>query len=236
MTERLITIDHRFRGPDNSGNGGYVCGRLAEYLPGPAVVRLSMPPPLSTPMEIRDVATGVELRAGGELIASSWLDDFSIQLPDPPTAAEVADSWPSFVGLRKHPFPECFVCGPEREEGDGLRIFPGQVRGKEIVAGPWVPHEGLCDESGVVAPRFVWSALDCPGGFSFQPDPGNAPVLGQFAARQLAPIELGQDYSVIGWEILRKGRKHQTGSAIFDTQGACVGKAQGTWIEVPLPT
>ena len=30
-------------------------------------------------------------------------------------------------GCATHPFPTCFACGTDREEGDGLRIFPGPV-------------------------------------------------------------------------------------------------------------
>ena len=31
-----IIIDRRYCGPPNSGNGGYVCGRLARHIPGGA--------------------------------------------------------------------------------------------------------------------------------------------------------------------------------------------------------
>ena len=41
-----IVIDERFRGPPDSGNGGYVAGRLAAFVDAPAVeVRLVAPPP-----------------------------------------------------------------------------------------------------------------------------------------------------------------------------------------------
>ena len=30
-----------------------------------------------------------------------------------------------YAGADDHPFPGCFVCGPDRAEGDGLRLFPG---------------------------------------------------------------------------------------------------------------
>ena len=29
-----IIIEKRYCGPPNSGNGGYVCGRLAQHIPG----------------------------------------------------------------------------------------------------------------------------------------------------------------------------------------------------------
>jgi hypothetical protein len=46
-----IIIDKRFCGPPNSGNGGYVCGRLARHIPGAAEVTLRAPPPLDTPLD-----------------------------------------------------------------------------------------------------------------------------------------------------------------------------------------
>jgi hypothetical protein len=32
MIAEVMTIPRRFNGPPRSGNGGYVCGRLASYL------------------------------------------------------------------------------------------------------------------------------------------------------------------------------------------------------------
>ena len=104
-----------------------------------------------------------------------------------------------------------------------------------MVAATWLPDESLADDSGLVEPHFVWSALDCPGAFSFEPDPGHTALLGQLAAQQLAAIKTKEIYTVVGWETDREGRKHLTGSAIFDSADQCVGKALGTWIEVPLP-
>jgi len=46
-----IIIDKRYCGPPNSGNGGYVCGRLAQHIPGGAEVTLRAPPPLDKPLD-----------------------------------------------------------------------------------------------------------------------------------------------------------------------------------------
>jgi hypothetical protein len=35
----LLTIDGRFCGPPGMGNGGYVCGRLAAFVPSPTAAR-----------------------------------------------------------------------------------------------------------------------------------------------------------------------------------------------------
>jgi hypothetical protein len=45
-----ITVPHRFRGPSDSGNGGYSCGVIAAHAGNPAEVTLRRPPPLDTPM------------------------------------------------------------------------------------------------------------------------------------------------------------------------------------------
>ena len=47
-----LTIPRRFCGPTMSGNGGYVCGRVARHIEGPATVRLMSPPPIETPVAI----------------------------------------------------------------------------------------------------------------------------------------------------------------------------------------
>lgn len=58
-----LVIDRRFRGPPNSGNGGYVCGCLARYVAGDAEVTLRAPPPLERPLDVlTKVDGGIELR------------------------------------------------------------------------------------------------------------------------------------------------------------------------------
>ena len=44
----------------------------------------------------------------------------------------------------RHPLPMCFVCGPARVHGDGLRIIPGALPPRPdyktgTFAAPWVP-------------------------------------------------------------------------------------------------
>ena len=53
-----FTIERRFCGPPNSGNGGYVCGMLGKQIDGPSEVMLRLPPPLETPLDIRMTADG----------------------------------------------------------------------------------------------------------------------------------------------------------------------------------
>src|SRR5689334_13904100 len=61
-----IVIDRRFRGPNDSGNGGYSAGLFALAHGGDVVeVTLRLPPPLETPLEL----DGERILAGDELVA-----------------------------------------------------------------------------------------------------------------------------------------------------------------------
>ena len=65
-----LTIPSRFCGPADSGNGGYVCGRIAAYLDGQVTVTLRRPPPLATPMAVeRGGESSVRIHHGRTLIA-----------------------------------------------------------------------------------------------------------------------------------------------------------------------
>src|SRR5580700_1205792 len=67
-----LTIPSRFCGPPGSGNGGYVCGRIAAYLDGQVTVTLRRPPPLATPMAVgRDRGGSVRIHHGHTLIAEA---------------------------------------------------------------------------------------------------------------------------------------------------------------------
>ena len=56
-----IIINRRYCGPPNSGNGGYVCGRLARHISGGAEITLRSPPPLDKikPVQIDPAKTAV---------------------------------------------------------------------------------------------------------------------------------------------------------------------------------
>src|SRR5690606_16223453 len=92
-------------------------------------------------------------------------------------------------GFTTHPFPTCFVCGPERAEGDGLRLFPGRLPGGRTATPFRVPAE--------VTPEIVWASLDCPGGWAV-PQEGRPYVLGRLAARVESLPGPGQRCVVVG--------------------------------------
>jgi hypothetical protein len=225
-----ISIAARFCGPPASGNGGYVSGMLAACAPKPVRIALRKPPPLTVPLAVRHVAEDrLELRREGQLIAEAEPFTFAIQPPAAPGYMEALEVSRGYYGFRHHHFPTCFVCGPQRARGDGLRIFPGPVAAG-VVAAPWLPDESLSADDGKIRSEFMWAALDCPGYCAAQED-GRLMLLGQIAARVDRRVHVGESCVVLGWRVGSEGRKHHVGTALFDEDGECCARAVATWIE-----
>jgi hypothetical protein len=224
-----LCIDRRFRGPPETGNGGYVAGMVARALGGSdCIVTLRLPPPLDAPLALRRAGDGVELLAGERLVATGTPASIDVAVPAPPSleAAEAAEA--RFTGHRHHIFPGCFVCGPDRAPGDGLRIFPGRIDDGQVAA-VWRPDTGLADADGRVRGEFLWAALDCPGYFAVEEACGRA-LLGRLGARLVSRPRAGEPLIVTAWSIDRDGRKHRAGSALHDRDGRLVAAAVATWI------
>lgn len=232
MNEHIV-IERRYCGPPESGNGGYTCGRLAGYVDGTAEVTLKRPPPLERTLKVeRQDGGSVRLADGQETIAEAIGIEFSLDVVESPSFADAQIASKSFTGFDVHPFPTCFVCGPERKEGEGLRIFPGAFGAAKIVAAPWIPDASLTGDNGMVRPEFIWAALDCPGGFAVRATMTRPIVLGRMAAKLLEAIRPGEKCVVVGWRISVEGRKYQAGTALFSEPGALVGMAKSTWISL----
>ncbi|MGQ0384625.1 MAG: hypothetical protein ACT4UP_08110 [Gammaproteobacteria bacterium] len=229
---RYLVIGRRFRGPPQSGNGGYTCGMLAAAASGPVEIRLMKPPPLDQPLQIREDQENGQLLLvdGEEPVASAVPKAFSLEVPKPPSYAEALAAVKNFPGFRAHAYPSCFVCGPERTRGDGMRIFASPIERRELVAAAWLPDASLGGADGKVLPEFMWAALDCPGFFACGGGVSGA-LLGTYAARVNRCVHVGEPCVVVGWEISREGRKHFTGTAVFDERGELCGRATATWIE-----
>jgi hypothetical protein len=230
---RSLVVAQRFRGPRTSGNGGYTCGLLAAVVAAqgqPVTVTLREPPPLETPMQV-DVVDGMaRMTFGGALIAEATIAD---HVPDPvdgvpyelAVAAEAA-----YDGLRDHPFPGCFVCGTNRD--DGLTLRPGWLPSRPgHVATGWTPAHSLLGPSGRIAPEHVWAALDCPGGWSANLA-GRPMVLGRMTAQVDACPEAGDRCVVVGRRLSAQGRKTFTASTAYDGEGRILGRADAVWITV----
>src|SRR5215208_6367657 len=161
-TEKPLEIDGRFGGLGDLAHGGYVAGVIATEL-GAAGAAVHLKRPLPTGREItldRVAPERLELRDGDALLAEAAPAELALQAPRPVTLAQAQAASERFPGFHDHPFPACFVCG--HEHPDGLRIFPGPVTGRRLVAAAWVPSPALADGAGRLPDAFAWAALDCP--------------------------------------------------------------------------
>jgi len=226
-----LTIERRYNGPPDSGNGGYVCGSIAEALQADLRVRLTRPPPLDTPMPLLpDGDDAWRLESADGTVAKAASARLTLTVPEPPRYVDAVWASQHYAGFHAHPFPECFVCGPQRRRGDGLRIFPGQLD-TGLVAAPWLPADSLDGGDGKVAVRYHWAALDCPGFFAVS-DGRQAMLLGEMQAHLDRRVRVGDPCTVIGWRIGADGRKHYVGTAIFDVEGELCARASATWIAI----
>ncbi|MDG4833130.1 hypothetical protein O7627_28045 [Solwaraspora sp. WMMD1047] len=237
-----MRLGERFSGPDGSANGGYAAGSFAGWAGAvtgggsdPVEVTLRRPPPLATPLTVARTGSGARINApDGALVAEvERVEPFSAVVP--PVGWQTATAAAAdYAGHRDHPFPRCYVCGPERT--DGLRIFPGRLPDGRTAA----PFEVPAD----VGPATVWAALDCPGGWSViapdlpgpaagdHPEPaGNRPyVLGRIAAVVTALPTPGDRCVVLGAAVRAEGRKALVHSTLYGPDGALLAYARATWI------
>lgn len=229
--ERETVISSRFCGPADSGNGGYACGLAAQWIHGPAEVRLIKPPPLEVPLRAASLPENkIQLLSGDVPIAEARPVSFDLPIPPALTFQEAQEASKNFLGFTDHKYPTCFVCGPKRKEKDGLRIFAGPVPGKNLVAAPWIPDASLGDEQGWVRPEFIWAALDCPGAFAAMQDHFPDFLLGTMAAELRSKLRVGDRAVVLGWSLGKEARKYFVASAIFSEAGQWIARAKGTWI------
>ncbi len=237
MPEEVV-IPGRYNGPAGSANGGYSCGVFAAAAPHlnrpRAEVTLRLPPPLDTPLTVREGDEEALVLHGDATVAtvvpaSEAIPEVPFVSPD---TAEKCHS--SYYGLTYHPFPTCFVCGLGRPEHDGLALTPGPVPGRErTVACLWRPGSSLSDApDGTLAPALVWAALDCPGGWT--EDLSSRPrVLGRMSAQIHALPAVGGRYVITASSAPPEGRKIFSRTSLYDTDGTLLAVSSATWIAVP---
>ena len=206
-----MIIERRYRGPDESGNGGYSCGLFAQLVNGDAEVTLRLPPPLETPLRVE----GTDVYDGERLVAEVRPTSVELDLPAPPPGVEPG------VADEQHPFPNCFVCGPART--DGLGLTPRRYG--DLIAVPWRPVE--------VRPELVWAALDCPGAFAVDPDLARgATVLGRLAVHIEELPEPGEKLTIVGWDLGgAEGRRSYAGTAMY-REGRPLAWGRATWFSL----
>lgn len=240
----VLTVARRFNGPPASGNGGYVAGLLAQQVPSAsATVTLRLPPPLDRELRVlRDESDVTGLYDDTALVAEATPADTAtghVFSPIDPVPYDVAaETSAAFLAARReHPFPECFVCGTGRAEGDGMRLFPGLLPQRPgTTACAWVPDASLAGPDGLrVRSEFVWAALDCPGAWTVLGTETPALLLGRITARVDALPYLGERCVVMGHLLGRDGRKVHTATTLYDGDGRIAGHAEAVWIEPRRP-
>jgi hypothetical protein len=240
-----ISIDKRYCGPPSSGNGGYVCGRLARHIQGDAEVTLRAPPPLDKQLDVVATDDGLwELRNGAAVVATGRAASVELARLEKASFDEAsAAALLTPIKPHEHPLPTCFVCGPARMQGDGLRIFAGPLQrpsqnAAAVLAANWTPDPSLAAEDGLVASEFLWSALDCPTGYACSLDRESGrfertPILlGRMSARIERRPRPGERCVITAWQTGRDGRKRLGEAAAFGETGTLLAVARATWIAV----
>jgi len=217
-----IRIDRRYRGPQGSANGGFAAGLLASFLDGPAQVTLRLPPPLERELAVRRRGGVTLLLDGEDVVAEAVPATVAIEVPVPPSLEEAALASARYAPIGPETFRGCFSCGAIREEGDGLRILPGRVSSRFLVAAPWVAREP--------SPPVVWAAIDCSGAYAVASEGRGDAVLGRMAARLGRLPREGERCVVVGWPREENGRKLHAGTALFTAEGELLAVAEQTWI------
>ena len=226
-----IIIDQKYCGFLGIGNGGYVCGMAAGYIQGDAEVTLWNPPLVNVSFDVDRIDSRVLFKNGDVIIAEAQPASINLDVPSPPTYEEaVAASKHSLALGSIPPSPDCFVCGCNRDNSDGLRVFAGPAFDAGLVAAPWIPDASLADDSGRIREVFLWSVLDCPGAYAFFGDTMPAIVLGRLVAGVKQKIMPGEKCVIIGWKISQEGRKLISGSALFSESNDLCATAKATWL------
>jgi hypothetical protein len=215
-----MIIERRYRGPVQSGNGGYTAGRLAAFVDGPAEVTLRLPPPLDRPLTVVREDGRVQLLDGEALVAEARPGTPDLEPPAPPSLAEAEEAAAAYVPFGGN-FSECFSCGVRPD--DGLCIHAGPVAGRDLHAAPWTATE--------VSPEVVWAAIDCSGAYAVGGPGRGEVVLGRMAAEIVRLPEEGERCIVAAWPLGEDVRKLYAGTALFAAGGELLAVARQTWIQ-----
>lgn len=222
MTAATVHVPARFNGPPASGHGGYSAGVVAAALgvDGPVAVSLRAPPPLDRDLEVVAVDGGIEVHDGDTLVASAQ-PATPVEEPPGPVDPDVAAA--AERPMTDHPFPTCYGCGPEREPGDGLRLFAGPVPGTDgLFAARWIPRE--------VTREQVWAAMDCP---SSTPAIIDGPIVLARLCLLISELpQTGEPHAITSRLVREDGRKVFTTVALHDATGRRLAHGDALWIRL----
>jgi hypothetical protein len=218
-----LVIDSAYAGLPQIAHGGYVAGLLTAALGAESSrVRLRRPVPAGRELRLeRPDRVQVELHDDAVLLAEGVDADVLLEVPESVPPAEALAASRRFPGAAHHPFPRCLCCGPEH--AGGLRIFPGPVSGRAIVAAHWIPPDQLADDQGDVPRELVCAALDCPQLWALMVHAPAATsdrvVTTVLETRLEQRVAAGEPHVVVAWPIGRDGRRWLAGAAVFGPSG-----------------
>jgi hypothetical protein len=221
MTQLLI--DPAYAGLPELAHGGYVAGLLTATLATDGSrVRLRRPVPPGRALRLERPDPGlVELHDDTGLLADAVAADVLLEVPEPVVPAEALAASQLFPDAAHHPFPRCLCCGPQHPRG--LRVFPGPVSGRAVVAAHWRPPEQLADDQGALPRELVCAALDCPQLWALMyhaPAATRERVVTTVLETRLEHrVTAGEPHVVMGWPIGREARRWLSGAAIFGPAG-----------------
>jgi hypothetical protein len=236
-----VRLERRFQGFTDGALGGYAAGVAARGIEGPAEANLRALPPLERELTIEPTESGArELHDGQTLILEVHPEEFGLEVPPTPTMDDAEAANGALVHDAGHLYPGCFTCGPDRAEGDGLRLFMGRVPGRQrFLAAAWTPDPKLTSDPTLPS-EFAWAALDCPtiwaawfderGEVRFPQEYFS--VLARQRVEQLGPVATGEPVIVTAWPISDDGRKHITGAAIHAPDGELLVRAESLLVDV----
>ncbi len=242
--QQSLTIPARFRGPPDSGNGGYVSGAIAERFDSAASaieVTLRAPTPLDTPLDVNTIdADSLRVVHDDTLICEARRTDLELSVPAPPdysAAAQAQKNSASFIpginplipdGLGFHPI--CFCCGANLPPEEGLHVHAAPLPEFAGVAAAWRPHRSFADADGLLPTTVIWTALDCPGQFAWYATGTKTGLLGRMTASVLEPVSAEQNLLVTGWCIDSERSKYFAGTALFTESGTLCAYSKQVWI------
>ncbi|MFD3517430.1 hypothetical protein [Streptomyces sp. NPDC058657] len=221
--------------------GGYVAGLLAERS-GAKTVRVDFrgPVPTDVPVRIAETAGGaVELGEADRPLATARPAELLLDVPAAPSWAEAIAATEEFRAAPPSGLVDCFGCGL-RTADRGLRMHCMPVPGRDLVASAWLPHPAFADQDGLLLPRLVWSALDCPGNWAGRLLGSQRPgaVTAALTGTIVRPIAAGEPHIAYAWLLSASGRKHTMGVALTTAEGELSAVCEALWLDpkpAPLP-
>ena len=227
----MVTIDQHhsvhvnpiYNGLPGIALGGYVAGLLAAAAGGDAEVKLRRPVPTPASLTVDPAGEGrLELRDGDTVYAHGVATELELEVPAAPSLEEARLAAEHFRGHHHHPYPGCYACGPDRAPGEGLRVFPGTVADRALVAAPWTPP-AQADGIPFTPVEQIWSAFDCAQLWALIVHAGDGPVdrvvTAKLAGRLHAPVVAGEEHVLYAWVAGRAESSLLAGAALVGADG-----------------